>query len=132
LGASASWSWTVALHLLIGISGAIAGVPLVAGFVGGGLDAFRPTQRDAILAGGIAFGVLGYGVLALLGGIGVWRGSRAGWWLTVIVDVVGLGILGWTVVITSFSDAVLLGGFGLWIAALALLLAPGTRAALRR
>jgi hypothetical protein len=131
LDRSATWTWSVGLHLLIGISGTFAGVPLVAGFLGGGLNAFQPSQRDLVLAGAIAFGVLGYAVATVLGAIGIWRGSRAGWWLTLVVDLVGLAILAWTVAITEFSDELLLGGFALWLVAIGLLLAPGTRAAVR-
>jgi hypothetical protein len=129
---SATWIWSVGLHLLIGMSGALAGIPLVSAFLGGGLDQFRPSQRDVVVAGAIAFGVLGYGVASILAGIGVWRGSRAAWWLALVVDLAGLGVLFWTVALTSFSDALLLGGFALWVVTLVLLLAPGTRAAVAR
>jgi hypothetical protein len=132
LDRSATWIWSVGLLLLIGMSGTLAGIPLVSAFLGGGLDAFRPSQRDVVVAGAIAFGVLGYGIASILAGIGVWRGSRVGWWLALVVDLAGLAILFWTVALTSFSDALLLGGFALWVAIFILLVAPGTRAAVAR
>jgi hypothetical protein len=132
LSRSSTTIWSIALHLLIGISGVSVGIPLVGGFLRGGLDPFEPSQRDVALAGAIAFGVLGYGLATVVGAIGIWRGTRAGWWLTVIVDLVGLAVLAWTVAITAFSDELLLGGVALWLVAIGLLLAPGTRAAVRR
>lgn len=127
-----SLQWAVAVHLLIGVSGVAAGLPLVAGVLSGALDQFQPTRRDVLVAWAIAFGVLGYGALEVVGAVGVWRRSRPGWWVTLVVDLVGLAILGWTVWIAGGSDGILIGGVVLWLIAITTLVVPSTRAALRR
>ena len=127
-----SLQWAVAIHLLIGVSGIAAGLPLVAGVLSGTLDQFQPTQRDALVAWAIAFGVFGYGALEVVGAVGVWRRSRRGWWVALVVDFVGLAILGWATWIAGGSDGILIGGMVLWLIAIATLVVPSTRAALRR
>ena len=127
-----SLQWAVAVHLLIGVSGIAAGLPLVAGVLSGALDPFQPTQRDVLIAWAIAFGVLGYGALEVVGAVGVWRRSLPGWWVALVVDLIGLAILGWAFWIAGGSDGILIGGVVLWLIAIATLLVPSTRAALRR
>jgi hypothetical protein len=127
-----SLQWAVAIHLLIGLSGVAAGLPLVAGVLSGALDQLEPTQRDVLVGWAIALGVLGYGVLEVVGAVGMWRGRRPGWWLALIVDGMGLAILGWAAWIAGGSDGLLLGGAVLWLIAIGLLVAPSTRAALPR
>jgi hypothetical protein len=129
---SVSLLWAVAVHLLIGLSGVAAGLPLVGGMLSGSLDPFEPTQRDILAGWAIALGVLGYGVLEVVGAVGVWRGWRPGWWLALIVDLVGLAILAWTASIAGGFDGLLLGGGVLWLIAIGLLVTPSTRVALRR
>ena len=127
-----SLQWAVAIHLLIGVSGIVAGLPLVAGVLSGTLDQFQPTRRDVLVAWAIAFGVFGYGALEVVGAVGVWRRSRRGWWVALCVDLVGLAILGWAFWIAGGSDGILIGGVVLWLIAIATLVAPSTRAGLRR
>jgi hypothetical protein len=124
--------WAVAVHLLVGVSGVAAGLPLVAGVLSGTLDQFQPTQRDVLVAWAIAFGVLGYGALEVVGAVGVWRRSRPGWWVALIVDLVGLAILVWVLSIAGGSDGILIGGVVLWLIAIGTLVVPSTRAALPR
>lgn len=126
-----SLQWAVAIHLLIGLSGVAAGLPLVAGVLSGGLDQFQPSQRDVLVSWAIALGVLGYGVLEVVGAIGLWRRSRPGWWIALVVDLVGLAILVWAVWIAGGSDGILIGGVVLWLIAIATLVVATTRRALR-
>lgn len=124
--------WAVVVHLLIGVSGVAAGLPLAAGVLSGSLDRFQPTQRDVLVAAAIAFGVLGYGALEVVGALGVWRRARPGWWVALVVDLVGLAILVWVLGIAGGSDGIIIGGVVLWLIAIGTLVAPSTRAALRR
>jgi hypothetical protein len=124
--------WAVAVHALIGLSGVAAGLPLVAGVASGAIDQFEPTGRDLLAAWAIALGVLAYGVLEVVAAVGLWRGRRPGWWLALIVDAIGLTILGWVLSIAGGADGILIGGVVLWLIAIWLVVAPSTRGALRR
>jgi nicotinamide riboside transporter PnuC len=73
-----------------------------------------------------------YGLLAIVGAIGAWRQSPRAWTLVVVIDLVGLVIITWTRSLADALDGVLLTGIVIWGLAVLLVLAPPTRAALRR
>ena len=120
----------VALNVLIGLLCLAAGLLLVGAFLDGMLDRIGISPRDAFATRAIVFGMPIYGACALIGAIATWRRSARGWWLVLTVDIVGIAFLAWAVSIDAPGSvyAALL----LWFLAVALLVVPATRAALRR
>ncbi len=114
------------LNVIIGLSGLFVGLTLVVASIGIAVPSDTPTAA----ALGIVVGILIYGVLAIAGGVGVWRRSRRGWWLALLTDAAGLSVLIWSLAVVG-RDVVLMFGVVVWAIALTLLLAPDTRRWLR-
>jgi hypothetical protein len=115
----------VGLLALIGLSGIAAGLELLAnlGAAAGG------TPWTGIAIG---VGIAGYGAIAALAAVGIWRGSRRAWWAAVGTIVAGIVVLAAASRLVGAIDEVFAGGVLLWSTVLVALLAPGTRARLRR
>jgi hypothetical protein len=110
----------IALNALFGVGGLGVGVQLLLASNNTGLGV-RP----------VLVGIAIYGAVALIAAILLWRGSGIGWWLALASDGAGLVVLGWTLAISGLGDVVLLIGVAIWVVAIAMLIAPTTRAALR-
>ena len=110
----------VALNALFGVGGLLVGVQLLLASSDAALGV-RP----------VPVGLAIYSAVALCAAILLWRGSRLGWWLALAVDGAGLVVLGWVLAITGLGDVVLLIGIVIWVVAIAMVVAPPTRAALR-
>jgi hypothetical protein len=118
----------VVLSIVIGLSGVGVGLTFLGAALSGPGGGFAPEIAEAGLRLGIGFG--GYGFLVTAGAVGVWRRSWPGWWLA--VAALGLGFVTLVVLAVIASlDGVLLGGVAIWGLAIALVVAPSTRAALR-
>ena len=114
--------FAAALLVFIGVSGAGAGLELLAVVTG------EPT--GALIGGGIA----AYGLACVAAGIGTFQLRRWGWLLALGSIAVGLGVLLWiqVLLIGSAPDSVSLVGFVVWGLTLVLLVLPSTRGAIRR
>jgi hypothetical protein len=108
------------LNVIIGISGLIVGLTLLAALPG------VAASSDVVVGAEILFGIPLYGLAATLGGIGTWRRSWVGWTLALVVDGVGLGVLVWAISLVG-PDGVLAFGIAVWTLTLVLLAAPQTR-----
>ena len=118
----------VVLSLVIGLSGLGVGITFLGASLGGTRPGLTPDASQAALRMGLGLG--GYGLLVVIGAVGVWLRSRSGWWLAIAALGVGFVTLAVLTVIASM-DGVLLGGVLIWGLAIALLAARPTRAALR-
>jgi len=121
----------IALTGLIGVSGLGVGIVLIPtlGSMGG-------EPSDLAAAAGVGFaigaGIAAYGLAAVAGAYGVWRGNRWGWWLATVTIVAGLIVLVRLTLLGGAVDQVFLGGAIVWGADLLALVAPGTRRSLPR
>jgi uncharacterized membrane protein (DUF2068 family) len=115
-------SAAIILLLLIGVSGLGVGLTI----------ATAMTNAGTPLTGvGIGAGIALYGALAALAGVGlIWR-QRWSWWLGVATIAAGtLFLVGLMVYLGG--DEVFALGVAIWGITLACLLAPATRASMRR
>ena len=112
------------LNIVIGVSGLVVGLTLIGALAGAAAASDLAIWSDLLL------GIPVYGLFALLGGIGVWRGSWVGWTLALAVDLVGLAVLAWSLKIVA-PDGVLLFGLAVWGLTTLLIVAPQTRSVLR-
>ena len=117
-----------ALLVLIGASGLMVGIGLVLSAVQN-RTGLAEVQRAGFVTGAV-FSL--YSAPALLAGVGLLLGRRWGWWLGLADLLVGLAILGYTLTLVDGLDPILMFGLVLWLITVGLLLAPATRAALRR
>jgi hypothetical protein len=115
-------SAAIILLLLIGVSALGVGVTI----------ATAMTNAGTPLTGlGIGAGIALYGGLAALAGVGlIWR-RRWSWWLGVATIAVGTLLLVGLMVYVG-GDEVFALGVAIWGVTLACLLAPATRASIRR
>jgi len=110
------------LLLIIGLSGVGAGITITTAMIQG---------PDVPVVGiQIGVGMAGYGLLAAVSGIGLLGRRRAFWWLAAATIGAGLAFLIGLIAITRL-DPVFGTGLVIWAIALACLLAPATRAAMR-
>lgn len=110
------------LLLIIGLSGVGAGITITTAMIQG---------PDVPVVGiQIGVGMAGYGLLAAVSGIGLLGRRRAFWWLAAATLGAGLAFLIGLIAITRL-DPVFGTGLVIWAIALACLLAPATRAAMR-
>ena len=109
------------LLFIIGVSGVGAGGELLA--------VATAAATGALIGGGIA----GYGLACIAAGIGLLQLRLWGWWLAIGSLLAGLAILTWIqlILIGAAPDSVSGVGFVVWSVTLVLLLAPGTRNAIR-
>jgi hypothetical protein len=114
------------LLLVIGLSGLGAGLTIVGAMTNGPVVPIVGMQ--------IGLGIAGYGVLATVASIGLLGRRRAFWWLAVATIGAGLVLLVGLIGLIGLAsiDPVFATGIVIWGIALACLLAPATRAALRR
>jgi hypothetical protein len=110
------------LLLIIGLSGVGAGITITMAMIQGP-DVPAPGIR-------IGLGITGYGLLAVVSGIGLLGRRRAFWWLAAATIGAGLAFLIGLIAITTL-DPVFGTGLVIWGIALACLVAPATRAAVR-
>ena len=110
------------LLLVIGLSG-----------LGVGITITQAMSAPAVPATGlqIGLGIAGYGLLATISGIGLLGRRRRFWWLAVATIGAGLAFQIWLVAISGL-DPVFATGIVVWGVTLSCLIAPATRAALRR
>lgn len=118
----------VVLSIVIGLSGVGVGLTFIGAALSGPRGGFAPEIVEAGLRLGVGIG--GYGFLVTTGAVGVWQRSWPGWWLAVVTLGLGLVTLAVLAVVASM-DRVLLFGVFVWGLAIALLVAPATRAAIR-
>jgi hypothetical protein len=112
-------------NVMIGVSGLAVGLTLFAAM------AAAAVSSGALVGIPLILSIPAYGALATAGGIGLWRRSRLGWRVALVADLIGLGVLLWALTLSE-GDAVIVGGLVIWGLAVALLVAPPTRAALNR
>ena len=110
------------LLLVIGLSG-----------LGVGITITQAMSAPGVPATGlqIGLGIAGYGLLATISGSGLLGRRRRFWWLAVATIGAGLAFQIWLVAISSL-DPVFATGIVVWGVTLSCLIAPATRAALRR
>jgi drug/metabolite transporter (DMT)-like permease len=115
-------SAAIVLLLLIGVSGLGAGLTITTAMMNAG------TPLTGV---GIGLGIALYGALAALAGVGlIWR-HRWSWWLGVATIAAGTLFLVWLMFSVGGDDMFALG-IAIWGVALGCLLAPATRASIRR
>ena len=117
----ASLGFAAVLLAVVGVSGLAVGIQLLS-VAAGTISGFA-----------IAVGIGVYGLACLVSGIRLSFLRRWSWWLGLAAIVLGLGVLAWIRLILIAADLEPVIGFGLvvWGVTLALLLMPGTRAAVR-
>jgi hypothetical protein len=112
-----------ALLLVVGLSGTATGVTILQPML-----AARPIDQTGVA---IAAGILGYGLVLAIAGLGFFFGRRWAWWLGIIGIAAGLvGLIVLTLV--TALDPVFGFGLGLWTFTLVCLLAPSTRQSMTR
>ncbi len=82
------------LTILFGIFAVIGGIAIMGISVVGGLFGTTFPAAQAFLYGGLAFAL---GIVALIGGAGLWGLKRWAWWLVIIIGVIQIiyyGIFG--------------------------------------
>jgi len=109
----------IALNALFGVGGLGVGVQLLI------------ASNAALGVEPVLVGIVIYGAVALIAAILLWRVSRIGWWLALGTDGAGLVLLGWVLALSGLGDVVLLIGVVIWVFAIAMLVAPPTRSAIR-
>ena len=116
-----SLGFAAVLLAVVGVSGLAVGIQLLS-VAAGTISGFA-----------IAVGVGIYGLACFVSAVGLFFLRRGGWWLGLAAIVVGLGVLVWIQLIFIAADLDPVIGFGLvvWGVTLALLLVPGTGAAVR-
>jgi hypothetical protein len=113
----------VVLLIVIGASGFGTGLTLLSAAAGRGDQA----PAGQLIGGGIGL----YGLITLLSGLAVARGSRWAW--VAAVAAIGLGVLVLAVVaVAAGFEVVVASGILAWGVTLVALLAPGTRRSMRR
>ena len=108
----------VIVQLVIGLSGVGVGLTLLAAMLQGPIGAARVEPVGLAIAGG----VVGYGALVTIAAIGMATGRRGSTWASVVLDLVGLAVLGYAIVLAG-PDEILGGGVLIWLAATGLVLA---------
>lgn len=119
--------FAAALLFLIGASGMAAGGGLLGSVANDG-PAVAPDLRTAALGMGTVMAA--YGFVAVLAGAGLVLLRRWAWRVGVGLAILGLVTLGWAFA-GAGGDLPIGVGLALWSLALACLVAPPTRAALR-
>ncbi|HEX5825335.1 MAG TPA: hypothetical protein VFY18_12835 [Candidatus Limnocylindrales bacterium] len=114
------------LLILIGVSGMAAGGSLLGAASGRGVP--QPGVGGAVTIGA---GMAAYGFASVVAGVALLMLQRRGWWIGVVLVVIGLAGLVAVNLVVGALDFVLLFGVVVWGATLAYLLAPATRSALR-
>ena len=115
-------SAAIVLLVLIGVSGLGVGLTITSGMLSAGTP---------LIGAGIGLGIAVYGGLAALAGVGLIRRLRWSWWLGIVTIVAGELFLVWLIVLVG-GDAVFASGVAIWGVTLGCLVAPATRAAIRR
>jgi hypothetical protein len=105
LAARSARTLAITLLLIEGLSGASVGATLLGGFLG------FPTIGGAIA---IPLGILGYGLVLVIGAVGLIRRRAWGWLIAVVGILAGLASLAVLLAIAGWDDAVLLGGVAIW------------------
>lgn len=115
-------SAAIVLLVLIGVSGLGVGLTITSGMLSAGTP---------LIGVGIGLGIAVYGGLAALAGVGlIWR-RRWSWWLGVVTILAGELFLVWLIVLVG-GDGVFAFGVAIWGVTLVCLVAPATRAEIRR
>jgi hypothetical protein len=116
----------VTLNLVIGLSGLA-----VAGSLGGVVSGAVPAPAGMNVQGAaaaIALGIGAYGFGLVLGAVGLFRGSRLAWIVCLVLDALGLAILG-LITWRAGLDLIFVTGLLVWgLATLAVWAAPTRRA----
>ena len=121
-GRPQSLSAAIVLLVLIGVSGLGVGLTITSGMLSAGTP---------LIGVGIGLGIAVYGGLAALAGVGlIWR-RRWSWWLGVVTILAGELFLVWLIVLVG-GDGVFAFGVAIWGVTLVCLVAPATRAEIRR
>ncbi|MEA2548928.1 MAG: hypothetical protein QOE42_1526 [Chloroflexota bacterium] len=115
-------SAAIVLLVLIGVSGLGAGLTITTAMTNAGTPP---------IGVGIGAGIALYGALTALAGVGLMWRHRWSWWLGVATIAVGMLFLVGLIVRVG-SDEVFALGVAIWGVTLGCLLAPATRASIRR